>query len=146
SMNTIYTIGTSNRPSLEFINILIRYGIQILVDVRRFPSSRFPWFKREKLAAACRNGGIDYRWMGDLLGAFRKEAYEQYCQTEAFRKGVECLEELAETRTIALCCAERLPWKCHRRFIARELEKLGRPVTHILDSEEEWQSPQGELF
>jgi uncharacterized protein (DUF488 family) len=145
-MNTIYTVGTSNRPSLEFIDILTRYGIQILVDVRRFPSSRFPWFTRKNLAAACESRGIDYRWMGDLLGAFRPEAYEEYCRTEDFRKGVECLEGLAEEHVIALCCAERLPWKCHRRFIARALEKLGQTVTHIIDGEEVWQSPQGELF
>jgi uncharacterized protein (DUF488 family) len=145
-MNTIFTVGTSNRTTEEFINILKHYGIKVLADVRRFPKSRFVHFNRENLASACEIQGIEYRWMGDLLGAFRPESYEQYCRTGDFKKGLEHLEALARKRAVALCCAERLPWKCHRQFIAHELEKREWPVTHILDFDTVWQSKQGELF
>lgn len=145
-MNTIFTIGTSNRTSQEFIDILKYYEIQILADVRRFPSSRFIHFNREQLASACEIRGIEYRWMGDFLGAFRTESYEQYCQTDDFKRALERLEALARKRTVAVCCAERLPWKCHRQFIARALEKREWPVNHILDFDTVWQSKQGELF
>lgn len=146
SMSTIYTVGTSNRSSSEFIDLLIHYGIRILVDVRRFPSSRFPWFNRRNLAAACGQRGLDYRWMGDLLGAFRQKTYDNNRRTEDFSRGIKCLEDLANRGTMALCCAERLPWKRHRQFIARELETLDQTVIHIIDGETVWQSPQGQLF
>ncbi len=145
-MNTIFTVGTSNRTIEEFIDILNHYGIETLVDVRRFPSSRFVHFNRENLAPACENRDIDYRWMGDLLGAFRSESYERYCQTDDFTRALERLEGLAEIRITAVCCAERLPQKCHRQFIARALEKREWPVTHILDFDTVWQSNQSELF
>ena len=145
-MNTIFTVGTSNRTTEDFIAILTHYGIQILVDVRRFPSSRFIHFNRENLAPACKSRGIDYRWMGDLLGAFRAESYERYCRTDDFTRALGRLEGLAGTQTVAMCCAERLPQKCHRQFIARALEKHKWPVIHILDFDTVWQSKQGELF
>jgi uncharacterized protein (DUF488 family) len=39
----IYTIGTSNRTADEFMDILGHYQIQILADVRRFPTSKGRW-------------------------------------------------------------------------------------------------------
>ena len=36
----IYTIGHSNHSIDEFIALLKQHGIEVLVDIRRFPSSR----------------------------------------------------------------------------------------------------------
>jgi len=46
----IYTLGTSNRSQREFLEILGRYRIEAVADVRHFPTSRlFPHFKKENL-------------------------------------------------------------------------------------------------
>lgn len=37
-----------------------------------------------------------------------------------------------------IVCAERFPWKCHRRWIARELHKRGWQVEHIIDKGKVW--------
>jgi hypothetical protein len=50
------------------------------------------------------------------------------------------LERIARERKMAFICAERLPWRCHRRFIARELEKRGWQVIHIIDKGRDWVS------
>jgi len=144
-MNIIYTIGTSNRTIEDFGNILLHYKIRGLIDVRRFPVSRFVHFRREHLEPFVTGKGIDYRWMGDLLGGFRAGSYEEYLATDAFREGIAALEQGALARTTAICCAERLPLQCHRKFIARHLERRGWRVLHILDEAHLWRQLQGEL-
>ena len=47
----IYTIGHSNRTFEEFVRLLKRYKIELLIDIRRYPSSRFRWFCRDYLEA-----------------------------------------------------------------------------------------------
>ncbi|GAB4365840.1 MAG: DUF488 domain-containing protein [Calditrichia bacterium] len=146
SQRIIYTIGTSNREPGEFIEVLQAYRIQLLADVRRFPSSRFDYFKKDNLDKLCRENQIDYCWMGDQLGGYRKGGYDAFLQTETFLNGLSRLEALASSQTTAFCCAERFPWKCHRRFIAGVLQNKGWEVIHILDRNKTWKPEKLELF
>jgi len=130
---TVYTIGTAARGPEEFATLLETFGIKLLVDLRSVPASRFPHFSRENLASLCHSRGIDYRWMGESLGGRRQGGYEAYMATAAFLQGIERLEELARTRPVALCCAERLPQQCHRWLIAGFLEQRGWRVLHIIE-------------
>src|SRR5690606_22072067 len=51
AMTTIYTIGHSRHPADRFLQLLQANGVEILIDVRRKPWSRFnPQFNRERLA------------------------------------------------------------------------------------------------
>ncbi|MDG6257922.1 MAG: DUF488 domain-containing protein [Methanomicrobiaceae archaeon] len=133
SPGTIHTIGTAARSPQAFLALLEAFGIEVLVDVRSVPASRFEHFSRENLAALCRGRGVDYRWMGESLGGLREGGYEAHMATPAFLQGIERLEELARERVCALCCAERLPWRCHRWRIAGFLERRGWRVLHIID-------------
>jgi len=56
-----------------------------------------------------------------------------------FAKGVEALEAIGREERAAFMCSERLPWKCHRRFIALELLNRGWEVVHIIESNRTWQ-------
>jgi uncharacterized protein (DUF488 family) len=145
-VKTIYTVGTSNRMLVDFGNLLRYYGVQILVDVRRFPTSRFRHFQKEHLESFCYQQKIAYHWLGELLGGFRSGNYDLYCETDDFKEGLKQLEHLALLDTTGLCCAERFPWKCHRRFIANQLEKQGWNVVHIIDKGTTWKPKQTELF
>ena len=55
----IYTLGTSTRSPNEFIELLTSRGVEVVVDVRRFPASRFEHFRREELAGYLSEAGID---------------------------------------------------------------------------------------
>jgi len=145
-INTIYTIGTSNRGIGEFIDVLISYGIGLIVDVRSLPKSRFIHFNRENLESSLSGKVIEYQWMGDILGGFRAGSYDTYTRSEDFKYGLTRLEKLARETPSAFCCAERSPWECHRRFIARELERRNWSVLHILDKDRLWTYEQKELF
>ena len=134
----IYTLGTGTRAIQDFLEIIKNRRIEVIVDVRRFPTSRFEHFKKENLAKSSNNYGIEYLYMGDKLGGYRKCGYESYTQTEKFKTGVERLKSLSVTKTICIVCAETLPWKCHRRFIGKSLSDEGYEVIHIIDEKHEW--------
>jgi uncharacterized protein (DUF488 family) len=132
----IYTIGTSNRRLKDLVEILRYYDIERLMDVRRFPtSSRFPHFKRERLCKSLPRNGMDYQYLGDRLGGFRSEGYEEYTKSGEFMDGLRELEALATGKTSAFFCAEKVFWRCHRRFIADALIERGWDVHHIIEKE-----------
>jgi uncharacterized protein (DUF488 family) len=137
-MKKIYTLGTNKRSEEDFIEILLAYNIQSLIDVRSFPRSKIPIFRRENLEPTLRLEGIEYHFLGAELGGFRKGGYIAYTITDDFRKGIDLLESIAFTKTSVIICAERFPWKCHRKWIARELHKRGWGVEHIIDKGKVW--------
>ncbi len=145
SMKKIYSIGTSNRSLDDFFEIIHYFGIELLLDVRRFPTSRFKHFTRENLEVSSQTQNIGYIWMGEL-GGYRTGGYEKFTHSEDFRHGLLRLEKLARERVAALLCAERSPWRCHRRFIAQHLENRGWEVVHIIEREEIQMRDQLELF
>ena len=51
--------------------------------------------------------------------------------TPEFQTGLEELQTLAEKKTVAIMCAEAVPWRCHRSLIADALVVQGRQVLHI---------------
>ena len=135
----VYTLGTSTRTMEEFLNLLALRGIARVCDVRSFPGSRrYPHFSREAFASSLQEAGYDYRWLGETLGGYRKGGYEAHMHSREFEEGMEELERLAGEMPTAVVCAELLPWKCHRRFIASALEVRGWRVVHVIDAQREW--------
>lgn len=135
----IYSLGTSTRSMKEFLDILKLKGITQVCDVRSFPTSkRYPHFSKRPLAASLREAGISYTWLGGDLGGYRKGGYESHMDTPDFLKGLEELESIASAAPTAFICAELLPWKCHRRFIAGALQAKGWKVVHVIDATRDW--------
>ena len=57
----IYTIGHSTRSMEDFLTLLKEFGIEVLVDIRRFPGSKkYPWFNKENLEKELQENGIIY--------------------------------------------------------------------------------------
>jgi uncharacterized protein (DUF488 family) len=137
-LKKIYTLGTGRRSEEDFMEILLSYDIKNLIDVRSFPRSKLPVFTRENLENLLKKESINYIFLGRELGGFRKGGYEAYTTTKEFRIGVEILKDIASKGTSVIICAERFPWKCHRRWIARELHSLGWHVEHIIDKGKVW--------
>lgn len=128
----LWTVGHSNRTVKYFLDLLEEYGIEVLVDVRRFPTSKVEHFKREEMEEWLAERGIEYVWMGEELGGYRRGGYKAYTKTEQFREGIEKLLEVARKKRICIMCLEPNPKYCHRRFISAYLERQGEKVVHIL--------------
>ncbi|HXX58464.1 MAG TPA: DUF488 domain-containing protein [Thermodesulfovibrionales bacterium] len=134
----IFTLGTDLRSEEDFVEILLSYGIEALVDVRSSPKSKIAVFSKANLEDLLRSEGIEYHFLGKELGGFRKGGYIAYTLTDAFVEGIGRLEALAQLRPSVIVCSERFPWKCHRKWISRELHKRGWEVEHIIDKGKVW--------
>jgi uncharacterized protein (DUF488 family) len=140
---TIYSIGHSNQPLNAFVALLQRHSIQLLVDVRSAPYSRYvPHFNRPELEYAVEHQGIRYTYMGDTLGGrppgdefYDQEGYVLYhraARAPFFVRGLERLTDEGALYRTAIMCSEEDPTNCHRRLlIARVLEEQGVPTLHI---------------
>ena len=143
----IWTIGHSTRTIEEFIDLVRRFEIEILVDVRHFPGSRrLPHFNQDALRHALTAAGIRYEHLIELGGrrparpdshnrlwrnaSFR--GYADYMETEPFRDGVDRLLEIARAGRTAIMCSEAVWWRCHRSMIADYLKSMDIQVVHIL--------------
>jgi uncharacterized protein (DUF488 family) len=135
----IFTLGTSNRTLEEFVGLLRYYDIEMVADVRTFPTSKLSHFKKEALEKSLKEEGFDYSYLGKELGGYRKGGYEAYTKTGDYLRGIELLKEIASRSRTAFFCAERLPWRCHRRFIGQSLVKRGWKVVHVIDEKRVWE-------
>ena len=65
----IMSIGHSTHPIDEFVGLLRRHGVEVVVDVRTSPFSRFnPQFNRENLGLGLSEAGIRYVFLGENWG------------------------------------------------------------------------------
>ena len=132
----IYTIGHSNRSMEEFMSILKKFGIEAIIDVRRFPTSKYSIFKKENIAKILEENGIHYVHL-EALGGYRG-GYENWMKGNEWRKAYEMLKRIAREKKACIMCAEKLPFRCHRRYIAKKLAKENWTVIHILN-DKVWQ-------
>ena len=145
-LNPIYTIGHSNVPIDNVISLLKTNSIQILVDVRSVPYSKYvPQANKENLEAEVEAEGIKYLFMGDQLGGKPKGVeiedehgnldYSNLKELSSFKDGLERLLKGAKDFTLCLMCSEEDPSKCHRgMLLAKEFTKLGMEMRHIRHS------------
>jgi uncharacterized protein (DUF488 family) len=140
----IYSLGTSNRTAGEFLDLFAEHGIEVGVDIRSFPTSRYSHFAKQSLQNLLVSNGIRYEYLGKELGGFRKGGYLAYMETYSFRKGLERLEEVSRGRKSAFFCSEKFPWRCHRRWVARKLNEGGWKVIHIIEKGRVWVPGKGD--
>jgi uncharacterized protein (DUF488 family) len=140
-----FTVGHGTRPLDELVATLAEVGVQTLVDVRRFPSSRrHPQFNEAPLAEGVRRAGIEYRHAVELGGrrsgepgeerfaCIRVAAFRSYAARMGTDPWQTALAAALAEPVPCFLCAETLWWRCHRRLIAELLHARGDRVTHLL--------------
>ena len=125
-MATIYTIGYGGREAAEFLELLARYNIELLVDVRTVPySGYYADFRKEAVSRTLNETGIAYEWLKSLggrpddddcfvdgkLNAARCEKRDWYLG------GIARLKALAREQRVAIMCSEKDPANCHRSYV-----------------------------
>lgn len=140
---SVLTIGHSNHPIEKFLGLLRAHDVEVLVDARSQPFSRFvPHFSRKALERAVTDASIRYLFMGDLLGgrpaaracygADGKVDYDRVEAQEFYQHGIERLLDAIARFRVCVMCAEEDPSRCHRRLlIARTLVRRGVDVRHV---------------
>lgn len=144
----VHTVGHSTRTLPAFLALLAAHRIGLVVDVRRWPTSRrHPHFGREALRTALAAAGIEYLGRVDL-GGYRRPApdsphtawrsggfrgYADFMGTDVFARILAELEPLLARTRAALMCAEAVPWRCHRQLLADALVVRGWTVRHVTE-------------
>lgn len=152
----VYTIGHSNHTVKEFISLLEEYNIELLIDVRSFPGSKYvPQFNKEQMKIWLTKNNIKYRHLAELGGRRNKnyeikeslvdgwknpafKNYAAYTLSEPYDAGIERLIKLLSENKVCYMCSEAVPWRCHRLIISNTLVSKGINVFHIM--------PEGHLI
>lgn len=133
----IYTIGHGARKAEELLELLQRYGIEYLIDVRSQPYSRYhPQFSQKNLQQFLEDNNIRYVFMGDTLGGRPTDAgcydengkinYNKVKTKDFFQEGIERLKTAYKKNLpVAIMCSERDPAQCHRYHL----------ISNVLDAE-----------
>ena len=146
----LLTVGHGTHDRAGLAALLSGAGVDLVVDIRRFPGSRtHADLRREALETWLPDAGIGYRWE-ERLGGRRTlpqgepvvddwwtvaqfAAYAAHTRTREFATALD--EVLAGSRdaVVAVMCSEYVWWRCHRRLIA-DVAVLGRgvPVQHVM--------------
>ena len=142
--NILYTIGHSNHTIRNFIALLKRHKINMVVDVRSVPYSRYcPQFDKNVVSAALQAVNIQYMFLGRELGARPNDTtcYEDGCvnfefitRRKKFKDGLQRLLTGIGKYCIVLMCTEKEPLECHRTIlICRNLKEHKLCIKHILE-------------
>ena len=141
----IYTLGHSNYPFDKFIEILKKYNINCVVDIRAIPYSKYnTQYNKEFFQSNLKKLGYTYIYMADEFGAKRKTRssyndqgyadFDKVVLEDDFRKGIERLKiGCAKNYKIVLLGAMQEPIRCPRAILlGKELIKEGFDVKHIM--------------
>jgi uncharacterized protein (DUF488 family) len=144
TLPVLHTIGHSNHSIEQFTDLLQRYEIERLVDVRSAPYSRFsPQFNKHALDSHLNSINIEYVYLGSAIGG-RPTApecfdeaglldYQRISQQPWFCQGIDRLLYLAGEKPTVIMCSEEDPEFCHRNLlIGATLIRSGRAeIRHI---------------
>lgn len=140
----VFTVGHSNHPPESFISLLVRHGVDEIIDVRSAPYSRYAaQFNYEEIQRTLDDVGIGYTYLGGELGgrpadrscydADGRVQYDRVAATDAFDDALRRVLRVADENRVALLCTEKEPLECHRTLlVARALADRDVYIGHIL--------------
>jgi len=143
-MHQVYTIGHSNHTQEKFLDLLAKEQIEIVVDARSNPNSRWASFaNRESLREILKSAEIHYLYLGDMLGGHPsdpdcydpqtgKVSYQIIQEKEYFKRGIRRILNGLRKYRVCIMCAEENPALCHRNLlVAESLRQEGITIFHI---------------
>lgn len=141
----VYAIGHSNYPLEKFLDMINKYDINCIVDIRETPYSKYNvQYNKEDFNKTLKKLGYTYIYMGVEFGAkrlsklsYNKQGYadfEEVAKEEIFLQGIERLKKGCSIGyKIVLMGAMQEPIRCHRSIlVGRELEKYGFNIKYIM--------------
>lgn len=135
----IFTIGYGGRKRDEFIDLLKKNDVRIVVDVRLNPERAFMGIyakgkdPHKGIQGLLEHTGIQYIWVSELGNPFKddknwKPKYQLYLK----EKGKLLCSKLYELDTsFCLLCCEKYASGCHRKVIADYLAGQGYDAEHL---------------
>lgn len=144
----IYTIGHGRQPFADFLELVQKYEIEFICDVRSFARSRWPQYNGLVLAELLNEQGIGYEHIPETGGKTSPKP-------EDLAWGINRILEVAsEVRTVIMCSESqpltrhKIPRAhCHRvGLLAPMLKAKGASIVHILPNSETIELDESLLF
>jgi len=125
---SIFTIGHSNHELQKLIDLLKSNEIEVLVDIRSNPHSRFaPQFNKDDFKNATQAAGIKYLFLGKELGGKPEDPgfydpegfvlYSRLAESSLFLEGIKRLMNGIRNHRVVLMCSEENLAYCHWRLL-----------------------------
>jgi uncharacterized protein (DUF488 family) len=145
AQSAVYTIGYEGLMVDGLLDLLLRKGIQRLIDIRCNPVARRYGFHKSTLSKLCHDVGIEYlhvpslgipsTWRADLGGpASYQQLFTKY-ENEILplqQTSIEAVAELLQARASALMCMEADHSFCHRsRLAALVSRRTDLPIVEL---------------
>jgi uncharacterized protein (DUF488 family) len=133
---TLYTIGHGRHPFAYFLELLRKYEIALVCDVRSAARSRWPQYNGRVLEELLLENGIGYEHLPECGG-------KVIAPPQELARGLDRIMELGSEMRVALMCSESQPLtkhstpraNCHRvGLLGPPLRERGAKLTHILPS------------
>ncbi|MFI3211269.1 MAG: DUF488 domain-containing protein [Peptostreptococcaceae bacterium] len=140
----LLTFGHSNYRIEYFIDILKKYNIDCLVDIRSISKPMYATeFNKRKISEILKANGIKYIDMTNELGEKRENNnlytngvvdFSKLSMDNDFQDGLNRIKlGLTKNYNILLMCVEKNPKDCHRAIlISRNLRKITK-IKHIIN-------------
>ena len=106
-MLVIYTIGHGRHAFADFLELLQKYQIEFLCDVRSVARSRWPQFNGNVLAELLRENGIGYEHLPETGGKAKPKP-------DDLARGVDRIGEIASDVRTVIMCSESQPLTAHK--------------------------------
>lgn len=104
---TIFSIGHGRHPFPYFLELLRKYNIEFVCDVRAFARSRWPQFNGPVLAELLNDNGIGYEHIPETGGKNKPKP-------EELAWGIGRILEIASDMPTVLMCSESKPVSDHK--------------------------------
>ena len=135
----IFTVGYGGRRPDDFIALLEKHDVHIVVDVRLKTNRAFRGVyvkskdQHKGIQGMLERAGIEYLWVAELGNMFRdsddwQEKYRRYLDEKG---DLVCLKLYEFMRPFCLRCCEKRAVGCHRKLIAEYLVNRGYEVEHL---------------
>lgn len=144
----IYTIGHGRHAFNYFLELLQKYEIEFLCDVRSVARSRWPQFNGLVLQELLRENGIGYEHLPETGGKIK-------VSPDDLARGIDRIIEIASDVRTVIMCSESQPLSnhkipranCHRVGLLSPLLKAkGARIIHILPNSDSMEIEENTLF
>jgi uncharacterized protein (DUF488 family) len=135
----LYTVGYGGRKPDDFIALLKKHDVKIVVDVRLKPERAFMGvYAKSKdphkgIQGLLEKASIQYIWIAELGNMFRdiNDWHEKYRRHLDEKGDLVCLKLYELMMPFCLMCCEKNASGCHRKLIADYLVNRGYEVEHL---------------
>lgn len=104
---TLFTIGHGRHPFDYFLELLKKYEIEFVCDVRAFARSRWPQFNGLVLAELLNENGIGYEHLPETGGKNKPTPVD-------LAWGINRIVEIASDARTVIMCSESKPLSVHK--------------------------------